>query len=399
MLRMTHVSLKLLLSLAITVVGAAVVAGCGNDVPPGAVAKVGDTTVTQDEFDKWLGTAVKGQAQGATAAVPDPPSYSKCVAAKKKTSATQSGQAKQSDDALKKECKSEYETLKKEVMQFLIQAQWVEQEAKKQGIKVSDQTVQKALEDQKKQAFPNEKAYQKFLKTSGMSESDILFRVKLDQLQQKLTQKITEDAKKVSDQDIQAYYDKNKQRFAQPERRDLRVVLTKTKDKADAAKKALDDGQSWATVVKQYSIDEASKAQGGKLPSVAKGQQDKALDNAVFAAPKGKIEGPVKTQFGWYVFEVEKVTAASQQSLDQSKETIKNLLRSERQQKSLDEWIKDFRERYKNKTHCADDFRVAECDNAPKEKTDTGAVSGGSPNGQTQQAPQTPSATTPTPEK
>jgi foldase protein PrsA len=398
MLRMTHVSLRLLLSLAITAVGATLIAGCGNDVPPGAVAKVGDTTVTQDEFDKWLSTAVRGQAQGGTVAIPDPPSYSKCVAAKKKTpSAT--GQGKQNDAELKKQCKSEYETLKKEVMQFLIQAQWVEQEAKAQGIKVSDQTVQKALEDQKKQAFPNEKAYQKFLKTSGMSEADILFRVKLDQLQQKLTQKITEDAKKVSDQDIQAYYDKNKQRFAQPERRDLRVVLTKTKEKADAAKKALDDGQSWSTVVKQYSIDEASKAQGGKLPSVAKGQQDKALDDAVFAAPKGKIEGPVKTQFGWYVFEVEKITGASQQSLDQSKETIKNLLRSERQQKTLDEWIKDFRERYKNKTHCADDFRVAECDNAPKEKTDTGAVSGGTPNGQTQQAPQAPSSTTPTPEK
>jgi foldase protein PrsA len=399
MLRMTHVSLKLLLSLAITAVGAALIAGCGNDVPPGAVAKVGDTTITQDEFDKWLGTAVKGQAQGGTAAVPDPPNYTKCVATKKQTPSPQSGQGKQSDADLKKQCKSEYETLKKEVMQFLIQAQWVEQESKAQGIKVSDQTVQKALEDQKKQAFPNEKAYQKFLKTSGMSESDILFRVKLDQLQQKLTQKITEDSKKVSDQDIQAYYDKNKKRFAQPERRDLRVVLTKTKAKADAAKKALDDGQSWSAVVKQYSIDQASKAQGGKLPAVAKGQQDKALDDAVFAAPKGKIEGPVKTQFGWYVFEVEKITAASQRSLEQSKETIKGLLRSERQQKSLDEWIKDFRERYKNKTHCADDFRVAECDNAPKEKTDTGAVSGGSPNGQSQQAPQTPTPQTPTPEK
>jgi foldase protein PrsA len=400
MLRMTHVSLRLLLSLAITAVGATLIAGCGNDVPPGAVAKVGDTTVTQDEFDKWLSTAVRGQAQGGTVAIPDPPSYSKCVAAKK-TTPSATGQGKQNDAELKKQCKSEYETLKKEVMQFLIQAQWVEQEAKAQGIKVSDQTVQKALEDQKKQAFPNEKAYQKFLKTSGMSEADILFRVKLDQLQQKLTQKITEDAKKVSDQDIQAYYDKNKQRFAQPERRDLRVVLTKTKEKADAAKKALDDGQSWSTLVKQYSIDEASKAQGGKLPSVAKGQQDKALDDAVFAAPKGKIEGPVKTQFGWYVFEVEKITGASQQSLDQSKETIKNLLRSERQQKTLDEWIKDFRERYKNKTHCADDFRVAECDNAPKEKTDTGAVSGGTPNGQSQQTPQpqSPSSTTPTPQK
>jgi hypothetical protein len=42
---------------------------------------------------------------------------------------------------------------------------------------------------------------------------------------------------------------------------------------------------------------------------------------------------------------------------------------------------------------------VAECNNAPKEKTDTGAVSGGSPNGQSQQAPQNPTQQTPTPEK
>ena len=55
-------------------------------------------------------------------------------------------------------------------------------------------------------------------------------------LQQKLTQKITEGASKVTDEDVEAYYEKNKKRFAQPERRDLNVVLTKTKAKADEAK-------------------------------------------------------------------------------------------------------------------------------------------------------------------
>jgi foldase protein PrsA len=192
---------------------------------------------------------------------------------------------------------------------------------------------------------------------------------------------VTEDAKKVSDEDISAYYEKNKKRFAQPERRDLRVVLTKTEAKAEQAKKALASGQPFKTVVKQYSIDEASKSQAGLLPAVSEGQQEKAFDTAIFAAEKGKIEGPVKTQFGWYVFKVEKVTAASQQTLDQSKETIKNLLRSQRQQKALDAFIKSFREDYKDQTDCADDYRVAECKNAPKDETDTGPASGGNPGG------------------
>jgi foldase protein PrsA len=383
---MRHVPLGTLCALAVTGLGVVVVAGCGNDVPPDAVAKVGDSVITQDEFDQWMETASAGQAQGAAApAAPDPPDFKRCVASRKEQPVPK-GQEPPSDSQLKKQCEQEFDQLKTEVMQFLIQSEWVQQEAAEQGVEVSDKEVKRSFEQQKKQAFPTDKAYQQFLKTSGMTEEDILFRVKLDQLQQKLTQKVTKDAQKVTNADVEQYYNKNKERFAQPERRDLLVVLTKTEARAQQAKNALDDGESWRSVVRQYSIDEASKAQGGKLPAVAEGQQERALDEAVFAARKGQIEGPVKTQFGWYVFEVDKVTPASQQTLEQSRETIRNLLRSQGQQKALDDFIKDFRENYKEETKCADDYRVAECENAPKESTETGPA-GGAPSGQPQQAP------------
>jgi foldase protein PrsA len=388
MASMTHAPTKFTLGLAVIGLSALAFSACGNDVPSGAVAKVGDETITQDEFDQWLKTAAQGQAQGGTAAVPDPPSFEKCVAAKKKLPSPK-GQQKPSDATLKKQCETEFDTLKTEVMQFLIQAAWVEQEAADQDVKVSDKEIKQSFEDQKKQAFPTDKAYKDFLKTSGMTEEDILFRVKLDQLQQKLTEKITQSAKKVSEQDISEYYEKNKQRFAQPERRDLLVVLTKTEAKAKQAKAALEDGDSFKQVAKQYSIDEASKAQGGKLAAVTKGQQEKAFDDAIFSAKKGELVGPIETQFGWYVFEVDKVSAASQQSLEESKEAIRNLLRSQGQQKALDKWIKSFREEYKDRTECADDFRIAECSNAPEEKkTNTGPASGGNPGGTQQPAPQ-----------
>jgi foldase protein PrsA len=365
---------------ALGLLATALISGCGNSVPANAVATVGDATIKKAEFDKWLRTASQGQARGGQAAVPDPPTFTKCVTSLKGQPVPKGGKAP-TDASLKKQCKQQYNQLKGEVMQFLIQAQWVQQEAASQDVKVSDAEVKRSFEDQKKQAFPNDKAYQKFLKTSGMTETDILFRVKLDTLQQKLTQKVTEQQSKVTDSDVSDYYDKNKKRFAQPERRDLRVVLTKTEAKAKQAKSALQKGASWKAVSKKYSIDQASKAQGGKLPDVTKGQQERAFDKAIFAASKGKIEGPVKTQFGWYVFEVQKVTAASQQSLEKSKETIKNLLRSQRQQKALDKFIKDFRSKYKDKTTCADDFKTAECKNGPSDKTNTGPASGGQPGG------------------
>jgi foldase protein PrsA len=364
--------------------------GCGgDDVPSDAVAKVGNTVITKQQFDHWYASAAQSQAQQGGAAVPpDPPNYTKCVAALKKAQPKPAkGATPPTDSALKKQCKQSYDQLKQQVMQFLIQSQWVQQEAADQDVKVSSKEVQTLFADQKKQAFPKEKDYQNFLRKSGATEQDILFRIKLDALQNKLTAKIQKDQEKITDEDIEEYYDKNKKRFAQPEKRDLNVVLTKTEAKAEQAKQQLDDGASFATVAKQYSIDQASKANGGKLPDVPKGQQEKALDEAVFKAKKGEIEGPVKTQFGWYVFEVTGETPASQQELKDTKETIRGLLKSEREQKSLQTFIEDFREDFKGKTKCREEFVVAECSNAPEEKTDTNAVPGGAQGAPPQGAP------------
>ena len=368
---------------------ALVAAGCGgDDVPSDAVAKVGDTVITKQQFDRWFENAAKSQAQqpGGSAVVPDPPSYAKCIAGLK--SQAPQGTPAQKDSALKKQCKTSYDQIKQQVMQFLIQSEWVQQEADEQGVAVKDAEVRRLFEDQKKQAFPKEKDYEKFLQTSGATEQDIIFRVKLDALQGKLAEKVQKDQQTVSDDEIEAYFEKNKERFTQPEQRDLNIVLTKGKAKAEQAKQEIEDGASFKAVSSKYSTDQASKAQGGKLPGVTRGRQDKAFDDAVFDAEQGELEGPVKTQFGWYVFEVSKITEAKEQSLDQAKETIRGVLKQENESKALQSFIEDFREDYKDITACREDFVVPECANAPEEKTETGPASGGAP-GAPPQAPPT----------
>src|SRR5215212_1174130 len=329
---------------------AALIAGCGADVPANGVAKVGDTVITKDQFNHWLNAAAHGSAApGSNVTVPDPPDFKKCVANQAKQPVAK-GAKKPTAAQLKTQCKQQYDALKQQVMQFLVSAEWIQQEADKQDVKVSDKEVQKQFQDQKKQSFQKDEDYKKFLKTSGMTEADLLFRVKLDVISNDVRTKIIKGKDKVTDAQIASYYKKNKQRFAQPERRDLLVVLTRTKAKASAAKKALASGQSWASVAKKYSIDEASRAQGGKLPGVAKGQQEKAFDDAIFSAKKGALTGPVKTQFGWYVFDVSKVNPASQQTLAQATPTIKQTLGTQNQQKALNSFVTDFRKRWRDKT-------------------------------------------------
>ena len=172
------------------------------------------------------------------------------------------------------------------MLQFLILEKWVAGEADDQGIKVSAKENAAAFEKAKKDTFPKEADFQKFLKQSGMTVDDAKFQVAFNTVYVKLREKAIKCAEKVTDKDIAAFYAKNKKRFAQPETRDLRAVLTKTEEKADAARKALDGGDTWTAVAKSYSIDQASKGNGGSLLGVAKGSQEKAFDDALFSAER-----------------------------------------------------------------------------------------------------------------
>src|SRR3954468_12395695 len=372
-----------------------VIAGCGgDDVPSDSVAKVGDAKITKEQFNHWFQASVKQQAQStgakpADVVAPDPPDFTKCVAAKAKQPVPK-GVPKPDPKTLKSQCKQEYDGLRDQTLQFLISSEWLTEEAAKRKITASDKEVQTTFQQQKKQSFPKEADYQKFLQTSGQSETDLLYRVKLSVLTNKLQQSIVKSKGEVSDAQVQDYYEKNKKRFAQPETRDLQVVLATKKAKANAALKAIKSGTPWAKVAKQYSSDTASKSQGGKLPGVTEGQQEQTFDKAIFSAQKSKVLGPIKTQFGYYVFRVTKITPAKQQSLTQVKTTIKNLLQSQQQQKALNDFVKDWQKRSKDMTVCAKGYVVPQCKNAPKPKTNTAPASGGAPHtGTPQPVPQT----------
>jgi peptidyl-prolyl cis-trans isomerase D len=63
-------------------------------------------------------------------------------------------------------------------------------------------------------------------------------------------------------------------------------------------------GADFAAVAKRESQDPGSAAQGGDLGFFARGSMVKPFEDAAFAAKKGDIVGPVKSDFGWHVIQV-----------------------------------------------------------------------------------------------
>jgi foldase protein PrsA len=374
-------NLRPVTAFALAALVVAALAACGgNSLPGDSVARVKDTSIKKDSFNHWLTVAALSSASQTdptaaasgkrpNVAIPDPPDFTKCVAAAKKAAPKPAkGQTTPSDATYKKQCQQQYASLRDQVMQFLISASWINQEAASRNVKLTDAEVKKQFDSTKKQSFPKDADYQNFLKSSGMTEADLLFRVRLDSLSNKLRTQVTKGKDNVTPAQISAYYNKNKSKFASAEKRDIRLVLTKTKAKAEEARAALKGGQSFKTVAKKFSIDQSSKANGGKLAGVQKGQQEQALDTAIFAAKKGVLTGPVKTQFGYYVFQVSAITPASQQTLAQATPTIKSLLASQGQQKALDAFVKDFQKKWKDRTTCRDGYKISDCKNGPKPK-------------------------------
>jgi foldase protein PrsA len=342
--------------------------GCGGDdddkPPRGAVATVDGEPIPKSEFDHWADVVFRSQ-QGAT----------------------RNGKRK---PKVPKPGSPEYKQLSSQVMQFLVSSRWIVGEAADRGITASPTEIKRSFEQTKKQSFPSDKAYQRFLKQSGQSQEDIDFRVRSDVLATKLRTEVTKEAGDVSDDDVQDYYDQNQAQFSQPERRDLQVVVNKNENKAREALNRLQEGESFKRVVKALSSDPATKQQDGKLLGVAKGQQEKALDDAVFKAKKDELVGPIKTQQGFYVFKVSKITPASKQSLEQSKEGIRQLLISQKQQQSLDAFTQGFREEWREKTNCVKAYEIPDCKGAEQPQTGLGA--GGPP---AKSGPGTPPALTP----
>src|SRR3954471_9404877 len=168
---------RLLLVLVALAIPALVAAGCGgDDVPSDSVAKVGDVKITKSQYQHWFLASVKQQAQSTgqkpdQVVAPDPPDFTKCIAAKQKLPLPQ-GVPKPDAKALKAQCKQEYDGINQQTLQFLITSQWLSQEAAKRKTTATDKEVQTTFQQQKKQSFPKETDYQKFLQSSGQTRAN-----------------------------------------------------------------------------------------------------------------------------------------------------------------------------------------------------------------------------------
>ena len=291
-------------------------------MPATDAAVVAGNPISKRAVLHWMYVDAKGEAAqspGSPVIVPtDPPEFPKCIAQVSKQIPTL---AKESDAKIRAACQSAFTSYSQAVMGFLITGYWYQATAHKLGINLTQAQLTAAITKAKTESgIKTAAAYKTFLASSGYTPQDIAFRIRISTILMKL---IKQHPTTVTSAEIASYYNAHKSSYGSAEKLNLRIVLAKTLANANAAKAALKSGQSWDTVAKKYSIDPTTKDTGGLLKGITAKQEDAALSKAAFAAPLNQLSGPVKGQFGYYVYEVLSKTPATQQTLAQATKAIK----------------------------------------------------------------------------
>lgn len=159
-------------------------------------------------------------------------------------------------------------------------------------------------------------------------------KIKEDMLVNFAMAKTLEAVKPATEDEMKAFYEANKERFAAGESVNASHILVDTEEKANEILAKINGGEiSFEDAARENSSCPSSE-NGGNLGEFTKGQMVPEFDAAVFAMNVGEISAPVKTQFGYHLIKLNSKNEAKTYSYDEIKDQIADMATKEKQQKA-----------------------------------------------------------------
>jgi peptidyl-prolyl cis-trans isomerase D len=157
----------------------------------------------------------------------------------------------------------------------------------------------------------------------------------------------------VSREDLQRYYQQHQDDFRVPEEVNVRHILIKTpvpgpdgkvdpkavetaKAKAEDVRKQLKAGKPFAELAAKFSEDTASAKRGGMLGWIGRGRTVPEFEKAAFTLPKGQVSDVVRSSFGFHIIQVDDKHEPHMKSLDEVKAQIEPILAREKNTKAAE---------------------------------------------------------------
>lgn len=267
-------------------------------------------------------TAANGRMDGVAAVVGGEPIYDSEVDEQVYLFFMQQGQQPDSMQAL---------SVRKDVLDRLIDEKLIVQEAKRKQVVVPDSEVDHQVSDaiaDAKQRLGGEQGYAAELTKEGISESDLRERyrgeIRRQLLANQLLRKELNLKLEVSPAEAEAYFKSNPADFPKrPEEVGLAVIqipiapessaVVAAHNRAQALLDRVRKGESFSRVAQEASEDPGTRASGGDLGFFGHGDLDSTFEQVAFALKPGQTSDLVRTPFGYHIIRVEEVDTTRQQ--------------------------------------------------------------------------------------
>ena len=237
-------------------------------------------------------------------------------------------------------------TYRPQAFEKMIEKELFYQEAVKIGLKV-DEEILKAKREKTIKRLGGKKKFKTALKKAGLSDEQYQEKLKKKHLVKRLIAVEIQDKAQASDEEVKAYYAKNKKKFMRPEARRLKHILISVKPTATEeerklkrarAQEVIDKikaGEDMSTVAWDYS-DDPYRVKSGDYGLVHKGRLYPDLEKEVFLIEPGRLSEIIETIHGYHVFRVEAVKAPEQLSFEDVYEKVQKEL-TEKKEKQIRE--------------------------------------------------------------
>ncbi|MDD3539121.1 MAG: peptidyl-prolyl cis-trans isomerase [Atribacterota bacterium] len=160
---------------------------------------------------------------------------------------------------------------------------------------------------------------------------------------QSLIEKEIIEKTSLSDDDIESYYEENKENYWKDEQVHAFDIMTETMEQAEEVRQKLEEGMDFSILAQESSIA-SSAAQGGDIGFISKGTLTTEIEEQLFLLNPGDISDIIPTEKGFHIFKVMEKIPAHYLALEEVEEEIKYQLLPQRQQQAFDQYLKEIEE-------------------------------------------------------
>lgn len=236
----------------------------------------------------------------------------------------------------------ERQELQRSFLVQLIDRELIHGEARQLNIMVTDAEIDAALQAHR-QDYPGAH-FEAMLAERGLTLQRWRQELRESLIMEKLLQEAIDPRVEVTDAEIAAYYDANREQFDRPAQVRARQIVVAEETVGQEVLGLLRQGQPFAEVAAEYSLSPDSE-QGGDLGFFARGEMPPEFDAVVFDLPVNHLSDLVKSEYGYHIFLVEEKRKASRLKKKDAAQEIRALLERQKRETIYHSWLQDLRAR------------------------------------------------------